>query len=139
MDSTQFRQGVGALEAYSFATYPAGGVPFFDTHEPAHTWWGGIINNDYLASIWNEGFADYSMVLFKRDQPIGDMPERQRAYAAQVAYAPQFRRSADGALWARHWTAGDRAGICEGRVRAWGARGRDRNGQFPSRASRVGP
>lgn len=90
IDSRQFRQGVGALEGYSFATYPAGRLPFQDSHEPAHTWWGGIINNDYLASIWNESFADYSQVVFRRDYPIGNREERKRAYAASSFYNPIF-------------------------------------------------
>ena len=46
--SQQFQGGPGALEAYSFATYPDGDSPFLDAHEPSHTWWGGILNNDYL-------------------------------------------------------------------------------------------
>jgi len=90
VDSMQFRNGVGALEAYSFATYPAGGLPYQDTHEPSHTWWGGIINNDYLASIWNESFADYSQVIFNRDRPIGNREERQRAYVPQLRYLSDF-------------------------------------------------
>ncbi len=90
VDSTQFQEGVGALEAYSFATYPAGGVPFLDTHEPAHTWWGGIINNDYLQSIWNESFADYSQVMFNVDQPVGNREERHRAYFPHNGYSPDF-------------------------------------------------
>jgi hypothetical protein len=90
LDSVQFRQGVGALEAYSFATYPAGRLPFLDSHEPGHTWWGGMINNDYIMSIWNESFTDYSQSIFKRDYPIGNMAERSDAYVADVGYSPAF-------------------------------------------------
>jgi len=37
--------GGGALEAYSFATYGTGWLPDEDAHEPAHTWFGGVIPN----------------------------------------------------------------------------------------------
>lgn len=90
VDSDQFQQGVGALEAYSFATYPSGGVGFQDTHEPSHCWWGGIINNDYLASIWNESFADYSQEMFKLDRAIGNREERHRAYVSHGTYSTAF-------------------------------------------------
>ncbi|WP_146014244.1 M1 family metallopeptidase, partial [Pseudomonas sp. GW460-E13] len=43
--------GGGAMEAYSYATY-GGGLPSEDPHEPAHTWWGGLINNTYFHSFW---------------------------------------------------------------------------------------
>ncbi len=55
----------GALEAYSFATYGPGS---FDAvvHELAHTWWGGLLPNTYLTTMWNESFADYSDELESR-------------------------------------------------------------------------
>ncbi|HSI72416.1 MAG TPA: hypothetical protein VK934_04505 [Fimbriimonas sp.] len=61
--------GGGALEAYSFATY-GGGLPSEDAHEPAHTWWGGILNNTYLGSFWNESFAVYSDGFYRRNSPL---------------------------------------------------------------------
>ena len=63
LDSPQY--GGGALEAYSYATY-GGGFPYVDAHEPSHTWWGGILECNYLHSFWNESFADYSDALFHR-------------------------------------------------------------------------
>lgn len=71
--------GGGALEAYSFATY-GGGLPDQDAHEPAHTLWGGVINNTYLNSFWNESFAVFSDGLFHRECPIGNRAERQLAF-----------------------------------------------------------
>jgi len=88
--SDQFQEGVGALEAYSFATYPSGGLPFTDSHEPGHTWWGGLINNDYLGSIWNESFTDYSQIMFEKDQPFGNSWERHRAFNQPLGYDPIF-------------------------------------------------
>jgi len=71
--------GGGALEAYSFATY-GGWLPNEDAHEPAHTWWGGIINNTYLNSFWNESFTVFSDGLYHREVPIGNTAERRIAY-----------------------------------------------------------
>jgi hypothetical protein len=64
LDSLQY--GGGALEAYSYATY-GGGFPMVDAHEPSHTWWGGILDNTYLHSFWNESFAVYSDGLYHRE------------------------------------------------------------------------
>lgn len=72
--------GGGALEAYSFATYGTGWLPDEDAHEPAHTWWGGMINNTYLRSLWNESFANFSAGLYFREAPIGNREERRRAF-----------------------------------------------------------
>jgi hypothetical protein len=88
VDSKKY--GGGALEAYTFATY-GGGLPSEDAHEPAHTWWGGLINNTYLHSFWNESFAVYSDGLYHRNAPIGNYGERRVAFisdgAAEASYA----------------------------------------------------
>lgn len=70
--------GGGALEAYSFATY--GYYPGEDSHEPAHTWWGGQINNTYLKSLWNESFADWCGGFYGRTANLGNREERQTAF-----------------------------------------------------------
>jgi len=70
--------GGGALEAYSFATY--GYYPGEDSHEPAHTWWGGLINNTYLNSLWNESFADWSGGFYGRNAELGNKAERGLAF-----------------------------------------------------------
>lgn len=77
VDSAQY--GGGALEAYSFATY-GGWLPSEDAHEPAHTYWGGLINNTYLKSFWNESFAVFSDGLYHRNVGIGNRDERRRAF-----------------------------------------------------------
>jgi hypothetical protein len=74
--------GGGALEAYSYATY-GGGFPEEDAHEPAHTWWGGILNNTYLGSFWNESFAVFSDGLYHRNAPIGSIEDRRLAFVSQ--------------------------------------------------------
>lgn len=71
--------GGGALEAYSYATYGFG-VPDEDAHEPSHTWWGGMIDNTYLHSMWNESFADFCEGLYRRNVPIGNPNERKTAF-----------------------------------------------------------
>lgn len=71
--------GGGALEAYSFATY-GGGMPGEDGHETAHTWWGGLISNTYLKSLWNESFANFSAGMYARNVPIGNVEERRLAF-----------------------------------------------------------
>jgi hypothetical protein len=75
--------GGGALEAYSYATYGTGWLPDEDTHEPAHTWWGGLIPNTYFNSFWNESFAVYSGGLYAREVTIGNNEERRRAFVSQ--------------------------------------------------------
>ena len=72
--------GGGAMEAYSFATY-GGGVPSEDAHEPGHTWWGGLINNTYLKSFWNESFTVFSDGLYHRNVPIGSIADRALAFS----------------------------------------------------------
>lgn len=73
--------GGGALEAYNFATYGAGFLPSEDAHEPAHTWWGGLLPNSYLRSFWNESFAVWSEGLYHRNVPIGNVAARAEAFA----------------------------------------------------------
>ncbi len=85
--------GGGALEAYSFATYGSGWLPDEDPHEPAHTWWGGIINNTYLKSLWNESFAVYSEGLYRREAPIGNREERRPAFVADCFPGETYRRA----------------------------------------------
>jgi hypothetical protein len=72
--------GGGALEAYSFTTWGHGSLPTEDAHEPSHTWWGGIINNSYLGSFWNESFAVFSEGLYRRNVTIGNSKERSLAF-----------------------------------------------------------
>lgn len=92
LDSWQFHGGPGALEAYSFATYP-GGLPGRDAHEPSHTWWGGILNNDYLRSLWNESFANYCSGLFARNQPYGNREELGQAYVSVPTAFPFYKQA----------------------------------------------
>lgn len=87
IDSRQY--GGGALEAYSFATY-GGWLPSEDAHEPAHTIWGGVINNTYLKSFWNESFAVFSDGLYHREVPIGNRDERRLAFVSDANAAPDY-------------------------------------------------
>ncbi len=88
VDSPQY--GGGALEAYSFATYGSGWLPDEDTHEPAHTWWGGLINNTYLNSLWNESFANYSGGLYHRENPTGNRAEKRLAFIQDADPGPGY-------------------------------------------------
>lgn len=72
--------GGGALEAYSFTTWGHGSLPSEDAHEPSHTWWGGVINNTYLTSFWNESFAVFSDGMYHRGAAIGNADERKLAF-----------------------------------------------------------
>lgn len=72
--------GGGALEAYSFATYGEGWMPAIDPHEPAHTWFGGILPNSYLRSFWNEGFAVWCEGLYERECALGSNEDRRAAF-----------------------------------------------------------
>jgi hypothetical protein len=71
--------GYGALEAYTFATY-GGWLPAEDPHEPSHTLFGGVLNNSYLKSFWNESFASYSEGLYRREVGIGSVADRRLAF-----------------------------------------------------------
>lgn len=77
------RYGGGALEAYSFATY-GGGLPGVDAHEPAHTWFGGMLPNTYLRSFWNESFAVYCSGLFEREGAPGVREDRRLAFVSDA-------------------------------------------------------
>ncbi len=79
--------GGGALEAYTFATY-GGGLPTEDPHEPSHTWWGGLINNTYLGSFWNESFAVYSEGFYYQNAAIRGEPAPDRKDAFVVVNYP---------------------------------------------------
>ncbi len=82
--------GGGALEAYSFATYGTGWLPDEDSHEPAHTWFGGILNNGYLNSLWNESFANFCGGLYNREVRIGNTAERREAFVSDANPNPSF-------------------------------------------------
>ncbi len=71
--------GGGALEAYSFATYGSGWLPANEGHEPSHTWFGGMLDNTYLGSLWDESFADWCDGLYHRRSPIGVTAETETA------------------------------------------------------------
>ncbi|MBS1718122.1 MAG: hypothetical protein JSS72_10380 [Armatimonadetes bacterium] len=72
--------GDGMLEAYSFATYQNGILPSCEPHEISHTWWGGLVPNDYLTSFWNESFANFSEAFYRRNSQLGDPSERTDAF-----------------------------------------------------------
>jgi hypothetical protein len=81
--------GGGALEAYSYATY-GGGLPAEDPHEPAHTWWGGVVNNTYLKSFWNESFAVFCEGYFSRNVPLGNIEDRRLAFVSDSSPSPAY-------------------------------------------------
>ncbi|MCO5297189.1 MAG: hypothetical protein M9921_10060 [Fimbriimonadaceae bacterium] len=82
--------GGGALEAYSYATYGTGWLPDQDAHEPAHTWWGGMIPNTYLRSLWNESFAVFSDGLFHREGGAGDREAKRLAFVQDAEPNPAY-------------------------------------------------
>ncbi|MBI5705681.1 MAG: hypothetical protein HZC36_01695 [Armatimonadetes bacterium] len=82
--------GGGALEAYSYATYGSGWLPDEDGHETAHTWFGGLINNTYLKSLWNESFANFCSGLYQREVKIGNTEERRLAFVQDCHPQPSF-------------------------------------------------
>ena len=104
--------GGGALEAYSFATY-GGGLPEEDPHEPSHTWWGGMIDNTYLHSMWNESFADFCEGLYRRNVPIGNVRERRLAFIQDAR--PQSAYNAAPCASASPWYGSDASAIGYGK------------------------
>lgn len=85
--------GGGALEAYSYATYGTGWLPDEDSHEPAHTWFGGLLSNTYLNSYWNESFANYCGGLFERERAVGDNEERRHAFVSTADLQRSFSQA----------------------------------------------
>lgn len=51
--------GYSGLEAYSFTFLDPPIMMWACTHELAHTYWGGIVPNTYINSIWNESITQY--------------------------------------------------------------------------------
>ena len=80
----------GALEAYSFATYGPGWLPAEDAHEPAHTWFGGMLDNTYLKSFWNESFADWCDGYYHRHSPFGSVEDREKALVPTPFPNPEY-------------------------------------------------
>lgn len=74
--------GDGMLEAYSFNTGQEGSYPAEEPHEPSHTWFGGILGNTYLHSMWNESFANWCEGLYRRNVRLGNTEERRRAFVS---------------------------------------------------------
>ncbi len=72
----------GALEAYSFATYGEGWLPDEDGHETGHIWFGGVVPNTYLRSLWNESFASYVDGWQKREGSVGNKEETRLAHVS---------------------------------------------------------
>lgn len=70
--------GGGALEGYSFVT--SGYFSGEDSHELGHTWFGGMVNNTYLTSMWNESFAVWSTGYYLRNAKLGNQSERELAF-----------------------------------------------------------
>jgi hypothetical protein len=85
--------GGGALEAYSYVTYGTGWLPAEDAHEPSHTWFGGIVNNTYFKSLWNESFADWADMYYQRESPIGNKDERRLAFIADAEPRSAYDRA----------------------------------------------
>ncbi|MBL8048010.1 MAG: hypothetical protein JNJ45_04950 [Chthonomonas sp.] len=82
----------GALEAYSHATYEQNWLPDEEPHEPAHTWFGGIVPNTYLTSLWNESFASWFETHFKRENGMCPPAEARRAFIEFPYAAQSFER-----------------------------------------------
>ncbi len=61
--------GYYGLEAYSFTILSPSITSWAPTHEIGHTYFGGIVPNTYIRSIWNEGLTQYiDSVLFKENR-----------------------------------------------------------------------
>ncbi|MBL8059787.1 MAG: hypothetical protein JNK63_03610 [Chthonomonas sp.] len=84
----------GALEAYSFATYAKGWLPDIDPHETAHTFFGGVIPNTYLRSLWNESFASYFEQYYFREGVPGNRADLRLAFRDIPLGMPVFKAQA---------------------------------------------
>ncbi len=61
--------GDSGLEAYSFTFVDPTISEWAGSHELAHTWWGGIVPNTYIRSIWSESLTQYvDSVLFANNE-----------------------------------------------------------------------
>ncbi|MCE9559333.1 MAG: hypothetical protein K8R88_10300 [Armatimonadetes bacterium] len=80
----------GALEAYSHATYPENWLPAEEPHEPAHSWFGGILPNTYLNSLWNESFATWFETYYLREGSLCKRSEARRTFIADARPLSSF-------------------------------------------------
>lgn len=81
----------GALEAYSYATYPKGWLPDIDPHETGHTFFGGVIPNTYLRSLWNESFASFCENYYYREGVSGNRTDLRLAFSDIPIGIPAFK------------------------------------------------
>lgn len=88
------RMGGGALEAYSYATYSTGWLPDIDPHETAHTFFGGVIPNTYLKSLWNESFASFFEKYYYREGVSGNRSDLRLAFMDLPFGLPAFKDQA---------------------------------------------
>lgn len=65
--------GHSGLEAYSFTFLEPTITDWACTHELGHTWWGGIVPNTYLRSIWNESMTQYSDSILLKGNEDGSL------------------------------------------------------------------
>lgn len=67
VDTPQFE--FSGLEAYSFTFLDPAITLWACTHELGHSYWGGIVPNTYIRSIWNESMTQYSdSILFLENE-----------------------------------------------------------------------
>jgi aminopeptidase N len=56
------------LECYSFTVLSPTITSWATSHEVGHTWFGGIVPNTYIRSMWNESVTQYvDSILFKKN------------------------------------------------------------------------
>ena len=56
------------IECYSFTLLTPSITSWATSHEVGHTWFGGMVPNTYIKSIWNEGLTQYiDSVAFKKN------------------------------------------------------------------------
>lgn len=56
------------IECYSFTLLTPSITPWATSHEVGHTWFGGMVPNTYIKSIWNESLTQYiDSIVFKKN------------------------------------------------------------------------
>jgi hypothetical protein len=80
-----------AQEGYSYSVYSSSLFPGVAAHELAHSWWGGLVNNTYFGSYWNESVTTYSTDLVMAAQRGETM-----ARANRMAEMRRYRTSIEG-------------------------------------------